>query len=110
MAHAMRELALQSVIDGVECVDLVVGLKQRVVIHCVKRELAELEALIEQGTADRFRGAAVGIGRIATIRDQLGNQIWIGRISVPLAVNVHALRPYVGNIYNIVARQFPLNI
>src|ERR1700693_2922380 len=121
--HAVRELTLQPVIYGVELVDLVVGLEQRVIVNRIERQIVEAlawrRAEVQAGTAHGGWSAAKSpihtwecetVVRIATERHQLRHQIGIGRIAVPLRVYVYAHRPNIGDIDRIVARQLPLDI
>ena len=78
--HAVSDFGLQTMVDGVELVDLVIGLQQGIIVDGVKRQSTELLPNVEVSAADRRRyglgadcGTAKGIARIAAVLHQLLN-------------------------------------
>src|SRR5436190_1574277 len=118
----MSEFRLQTVIDRIEDGLLIRWLEQCVVFYGIERQSAESDIWISDGEVQRRSayvswGAACGlpehiyetVRRIAAESDQLLNQRGIGRISVTVTPDVDSHDSDVGDIDDVMPRQFTLN-
>ncbi len=117
MAHSVSYFCLQTVVDGIELIDLVVRLEQGIVVDRIKRQNPEFLTLIQvpaaHGCSDALRAnscTAKRIARIAAVLNQLLHQRGIRRVAIPLSIYVDAHGTDVGNVQHIVASQLSLHV